>query len=67
MICQQMIGHIGFHTQPGAPYLQEIAPAGVEFGYTVYEPSVRTICRRYTSRTTLVLRKSPRSLMKWMG
>jgi RimJ/RimL family protein N-acetyltransferase len=36
-----MIGHIGFHTQPGAAYLREIAPAGVEFGYTVYKPYQR--------------------------
>lgn len=31
-----MIGHIGFHTQPGAPYLNSFAPDGVEFGFTVY-------------------------------
>jgi [ribosomal protein S5]-alanine N-acetyltransferase len=34
----QMIGHIGFHTAPGAEYLKERAPGGVEFGYTVFEP-----------------------------
>lgn len=32
-----MIGHIGFHTQPGAAYLHEYAPQGVEFGYTIYD------------------------------
>jgi RimJ/RimL family protein N-acetyltransferase len=31
-----MIGHIGFHTQPGASYLQPYAPNGVEFGFTVF-------------------------------
>ena len=31
-----MIGHIGFHTQPGAPYLQLFASNGVEFGFTVF-------------------------------
>jgi RimJ/RimL family protein N-acetyltransferase len=32
----QMIGHIGFHSRPGAEYLSELAPGGVELGYTVY-------------------------------
>lgn len=32
----QMIGHIGFHTRPGAAYLNAFAPDGVEFGLTVY-------------------------------
>jgi len=31
-----MIGHIGFHTPPGASYLQPFAPNGVEFGFTVF-------------------------------
>ncbi|MFL5806456.1 MAG: GNAT family N-acetyltransferase [Roseiflexaceae bacterium] len=31
-----MIGHIGFHTRPGAAYLADLAPGGVEFGYTVF-------------------------------
>jgi len=31
-----MVGHIGFHTQPGAEYLRKLAPGGVEFGYTVF-------------------------------
>jgi [ribosomal protein S5]-alanine N-acetyltransferase len=33
-----MIGHIGFHTQPGADYLRDYAPHGVEFGYTIFAP-----------------------------
>ena len=31
-----MIGHIGFHTRPGAAYLADLAPDGVEFGYTIF-------------------------------
>ena len=31
-----MIGHIGFHTQPGADYLRDLVPGGVEYGYTVF-------------------------------
>ena len=27
-----MIGHIGFHTSPGADYLGEWSPGGAEFG-----------------------------------
>ena len=33
-----MIGHIGFHSAPGAEYLSELAPGAVEFGYTVFAP-----------------------------
>ncbi len=35
---RMMIGHIGFHTAPGADYLQPWAPGGVEFGYTIFTP-----------------------------
>lgn len=35
---RQMVGHISFHTQPGPDYLRDIAPTGVEYGYTVYAP-----------------------------
>jgi RimJ/RimL family protein N-acetyltransferase len=31
-----MIGHIGFHTRPGPDYLRDLAPGGVEFGYSVF-------------------------------
>ncbi len=32
----EMVGHIGFHTEPNPDYLAEIAPHALEFGYTVY-------------------------------
>jgi len=32
----EMIGHIGFHTAPAPDYLAELAPGGVEMGYTIY-------------------------------
>lgn len=35
-----MIGHIGFHTAPGAEYLRPFSPGGVELGFTVF-PSFR--------------------------
>ena len=31
-----MIGFIGFHTLPGADYLNPYAPGSVEFGYTIF-------------------------------
>lgn len=31
-----MVGYIGFHTNPAPPYLKQLSPAGVEFGYTVF-------------------------------
>jgi len=33
-----LVGHIGFHTAPGADYLAELSPGGVEFGFGVLEP-----------------------------
>lgn len=33
---QRVIGVIGFHGPPGGDWLREVAPGGVEFGYTVY-------------------------------
>jgi RimJ/RimL family protein N-acetyltransferase len=41
-----MVGHIGFHTAPGADYLEPYSPGAVEFGYTVYSP----YCRRGYAR-----------------
>jgi ribosomal-protein-alanine N-acetyltransferase len=35
---RQMVGYIGFHTAPGADYLKEWSPHGVEFGFTIFEP-----------------------------
>lgn len=32
----EMIGHIGFHTPPGAAYLEAYAPRGIELGYTIF-------------------------------
>jgi [ribosomal protein S5]-alanine N-acetyltransferase len=31
-----MVGHIGFHTAPGADYLLPYSPGAVEFGFCVY-------------------------------
>jgi len=33
---KSMIGFLGFHTLPGAEYLNPYAPGSVEFGYTVF-------------------------------
>src|SRR5579871_5582425 len=35
---RRMVGHIGFHSTPGQEHLAEMAPNGVELGYTVFEP-----------------------------
>jgi len=33
---RKMIGHIGFHTQPGATYLRSFAANGIEYGFTIF-------------------------------
>lgn len=47
-----MIGFIGFHTRPGAEYLNSYAPGGVEFGYTIF-PEYRK--KGYASEATQAL------------
>lgn len=32
----ELVGHIGFHTSPGAEYLRQWSPHGVEFGFSVF-------------------------------
>jgi RimJ/RimL family protein N-acetyltransferase len=39
---REMIGHIGFHTSPGADYLKLFCAEAVEFGFTVF-PSFRRL------------------------
>lgn len=34
----QLIGHLNFHSAPGPSYLQQIAPGGLELGYTIFAP-----------------------------
>ncbi len=48
-----MVGHIGFHTAPGAEYLQLYAPGGVEFGFTVYPPFLRQGFAREASKALM--------------
>jgi RimJ/RimL family protein N-acetyltransferase len=50
-----MVGHIGFHTAPGAEYLQGFSPAAVEFGFEVFPPFRR---QGYAREASL-------ALMRW--
>jgi [ribosomal protein S5]-alanine N-acetyltransferase len=50
-----MIGHIGFHTAPGAEYLREWLPGAIEFGYMVFPPY----------RRQGFAREAARALMQW--
>jgi RimJ/RimL family protein N-acetyltransferase len=50
-----MVGHIGFHTSPGAAYLELFSPGAVEFGFTVFPPFRR---RGYAREASL-------ALMRW--
>lgn len=35
---RQMVGHVGFHSAPAPTYLHDIAPGGIEIGYSVFTP-----------------------------
>ena len=48
-----MIGHIGFHSAPGADYLQPFSPGGVELGFTVFQPFRRLGYAREASQTLM--------------
>jgi [ribosomal protein S5]-alanine N-acetyltransferase len=50
-----MVGHIGFHTAPGADYLRSYSPGAVEFGFTVF-PAFRR--QGYAREASL-------ALMRW--
>lgn len=50
-----MIGHIGFHDLPGAEYLEEWCPGGVEFGFAVFP----------THRRKGYAREASLALMAW--
>lgn len=54
-----MVGHIGFHTEPGEPYLQDWAPGGVEFGCTVFSAHRR---RGYAREASLALMQWARDI-----
>jgi ribosomal-protein-alanine N-acetyltransferase len=51
----RVVGQIGFHSRPGAAYLDEVARGGIELGYTVFEPDRR---RGYATEAC-------RGLMDW--
>jgi ribosomal-protein-alanine N-acetyltransferase len=48
----EMVGHIGFHTAPGAQYLEPWRPGGIEFGFTVFAPHRR---KGYAREASLAL------------
>ena len=50
---RELIGHIGFHTAPGAPYLDPWCPGGVEFGFTVFPPHRRKGYAREASKALI--------------
>ena len=47
-----MVGHINFHSPPQPRYLANIAPEGVELGYTIHEPYRR---RGYATEAALAM------------
>lgn len=51
---RELVGHIGFHSRPGAAYLKDLSPQGVEFGYTVFPPYRRQGYAREASLALMV-------------
>lgn len=49
---REMVGHIGFHDQPGAECLREWSPGGVEYGFTIFPPYRR---KGYAREASLAL------------
>ena len=47
------IGHLGFHSAPGSEALAELAPGGVEIGYSVFNPNRRKYCA-YEAGTAMI-------------
>jgi RimJ/RimL family protein N-acetyltransferase len=56
---REMVGHIGFHTSPGAEYLRQWSPGGAEFGFTVFPPHRRN---GYAREASLALMQWARDL-----
>lgn len=52
---RKMIGHIGFHNSPGADYLRDWSPGGVEYGCSIFP----------TYRRKGYAREASLSLMRW--
>jgi len=50
---QTMIGYIGFHTAPGADYLEPFSPGSVEFGFSVFPDYQRQGYAREGSRALM--------------
>jgi RimJ/RimL family protein N-acetyltransferase len=49
---REMVGYIGFHTSPGADYLEQWSPGGAEFGFTIFPPHRR---KGYAREASLAL------------
>ena len=60
------IGHIGFHTAPGASYLEPYSPGGVEFGFTVYSPFHRQGYAREASLALMHWARSTHGVQKFV-
>lgn len=56
---RQMAGYIGFHTAPGADYLKDWSPGGVEFGFRIFEPYRR---QGYAREASLALMQWARDI-----
>jgi len=56
---REMVGHIGFHTSPGADYLEQWSPGGAEFGFTIFPPHRR---KGYAREASLALMQWARAV-----
>jgi [ribosomal protein S5]-alanine N-acetyltransferase len=49
---REMVGHIGFHSSPGADYLAQWSAGGAEFGFAIFPPHRR---KGYAREASLAL------------
>jgi RimJ/RimL family protein N-acetyltransferase len=62
----RMIGHVGFHTAPGADYLRGLSPGGIELGYAIFEAERRRGYAEEASRALIAWARERHALQRFV-